>query len=477
MKKLTFILFCGLLCTVNLNAQTWQIGYPNATDVTATLQDSTLTISGTGAMLDWNHFASPHTPWFFDDNIRTSIEAIIIENGVTTIGNFAFSFCTALTSVSIPNSVVTIGNRAFNTTALTSINIPNSVRTIGWQAFGFCTALTSIIIPNSVTTIGFGVFEGCTALTSIEVDANNPNFSSINGVLFNRDQSVLHIYPEGKQVEYYTIPSSVRTIYDYAFFDTSLTSVTISNSVTTIGYMAFGVNMNSETRHLRNVIIEDCTTPLHLSGAGWSPDTLYLGRNINSWAGSFGNAIKHLTIGNNVTAIGFNAFWNNRELTSVTIGSSVVIIGNMAFSGCNALRSIISLSPIPPAVVASTFNNVSRELCTVYAVSDEALALYQNAEVWRDFLNIKVYEPSNIETVNAETIQIFPNPVVGELRIINHEWQVGDVVELYDMSGRIVETWRAASLQHGEFTIDMSPFKAGNYILRIGNRVAKVVKL
>jgi len=503
-KKFTLFLFCGLLCTANLNAQTWQIGYPNAADVTATLQDSTLTISGIGAMMDWDNWAV-NPPWRrLDEDIHRSVSTIIIENGVTTIGMRAFSWMFPVTSVTIPNSVTSIGGWAFSGCGrLTSVNISNNITSIGESAFAN-TGLASVTIPSTVTTIGFGAFADCRNLTSIEVDVNNPNYSSRDGVLFNRHQTILMQYPAGKQGEYVipnsvwtishnafvgaigltsvTIPNSVTFIGNNAFLGCGvLTSVTIPNSVTTIGSNAFGRGASEVGTVLSNLIIEDGTSILNLSAGEWVIDTLYLGRNINWTVNVFGTSIEHLTIGNNVTTIGSMAFANNRQLTSVIIGSNVEAIGPNAFMNCTALRSVISLNPVPPTtIVGNPFPADARNFGTLYVISDEALALYQEANIWRDFLNIRVLQPSNIDVVNVETIQIFPNPVTHELHIINHDWQVNDVVELFDMNGRLVFSQSVGAKNLSplqEFTIDMSPFNAGNYILRIGNRVAKVVKM
>ncbi len=133
------------------------------------------------------------------------VKDLVIPEGVTSIGGYAFSDCTSLTSITIPSSVTSIGNKAFSgCTSLTSISIPSSIISIGFDAFSGCTSLTSITIPSSVTTIEGFAFSGCTSLTSI------------------------------------TIPSSVTSIGAWVFSDcTSLTSITIPSSVTSIGNKAF----------------------------------------------------------------------------------------------------------------------------------------------------------------------------------------------------------------------------------------------
>ena len=140
----------------------------------------------------------------------------------------------------IPSSVAIIGRFAFSGSSnLTSITIPNSVSTIYQAAFSECKGLTSVTIPNSVTTIGNAVFSNCTNLHSINVDAANPAHSSIDGILFNNDQTALVTYPAGKTNDSYTIPVSVTSIYYGSFWDSKLTSIIIPASVTSIEPSAF----------------------------------------------------------------------------------------------------------------------------------------------------------------------------------------------------------------------------------------------
>ncbi len=163
----------------------------------------TLTISGTGDM--YSYSAGSDRPWYY---YCSSIKKVVINNNVTSIGDYAFYNCTGLTSITIPNSVTSIGDNAFFFSGLTSVTIgngvtsigdwafsycdltsvtmPNSVTSIGDDAFKFCTGLTSVTIPNSVTSIGEGAFQNCTGLTSMTVEATNPpSYSSTYQIVSN----------------------------------------------------------------------------------------------------------------------------------------------------------------------------------------------------------------------------------------------------------------------------------------------------
>jgi len=166
---------------------------------------------------------------------------ITIPNSVTSIGGSAFGGCSSLASVTLPNSLKSISNYLFSgCSKLTFIIIPSTVTSIEFSAFYNCINLASITIPSSVTSIGSGAFEYCTGLTSITVDSNNPNYCSVDGVLFNKNKTVLIQYPLGNTQTSYSIPNTVITIGQDAFENSfKLTSVTIPSSVTTINSAAF----------------------------------------------------------------------------------------------------------------------------------------------------------------------------------------------------------------------------------------------
>ena len=171
----------------------------------------------------------------------SSLTSVIIPNSVTTIGGSVFQECSSLTSVTIPDGVTTIEYGLFmGCSCLRSVTIPNNVMIIEENAFWCCSSLRSVTIPNSVITIGDRAFAYCSSLTNIEVASDNLNYSSKDGVLFDKNKSELIQYPIGNQRTEYTVPSSVTLIDSYAFFGcSSLTNVTISNSVKTIEDHAF----------------------------------------------------------------------------------------------------------------------------------------------------------------------------------------------------------------------------------------------
>lgn len=224
-------------------------------DCTWTLDGTHLTISGEGAMGDYNYapyYASSRAPW------GTSITSITIEEGVTTIGNYVFYCCSNLTSVTIPNSVTSIGKCAFSDCEnLTSMNIPDSVTSIGGSAFHYCRNLTSVAIPDSVTFIGDYAFDLCASLTSVAIP---------DGVTFI-GRSAFHSCLNLTSV---TIPNSVTTIRGEAFsYCENLPSVIIPSNVISIDVFAFyectsltDVYYDGSKSDKANIVIERDNTPL-----------------------------------------------------------------------------------------------------------------------------------------------------------------------------------------------------------------------
>jgi hypothetical protein len=170
----------------------------------------------------------------------SGLTSVTIPSGVTSVGSFTFDSCTGLENVTIPSGVKIIETRAFHgCSSLSSVTIPSSVTSIGALAFYDCRKLTSVTIPSSVTSIGSLAFQSCTGLKDIVVDTLNPSYSSLTGILFNKNQTLLIQFPLGRAGSY-TIPSSVTSIGSSAFYRcTGLSGIEIPSSVTSIGNSAF----------------------------------------------------------------------------------------------------------------------------------------------------------------------------------------------------------------------------------------------
>ena len=280
--------------------------------------EGTLTISGKGAMTEWvNSNNSYSAPWKTYSN---TINKVVIQPGVTSIGKDAFSGCKNLRSITIPEGVTRIGSNAFWACFdLTSITIPEGVTRIEWSAFQGCSSLTSITIPEGVTSIGGSAFQGCSSLTSITIPKG---VTSIGGSAFEECSSLTSItIPKGvtsiwsftfsgcSSLMSITIPEGVTSIEDSAFYEcSSLMSITIPEGVTSIEYGAF-----EACRGLTSVTIPESVT------------------SIGKHAFDGCENLKSITIPEGVTKIGDGLFENCRKLTEVVIPDGITFIGPYAF--------------------------------------------------------------------------------------------------------------------------------------------------
>ncbi|MEI6052127.1 MAG: leucine-rich repeat protein, partial [Opitutaceae bacterium] len=245
------ITYTTTLGSPNTAAVTNSTGVSGAITIPATISDGMNTYQVTSIGINAFGYCTGLTSVTIPSSVTTigdyafdscsGLTGVTIPSGVTTIGTGAFQYCTGIVSMTIPSSVTSIGSYAFYyCSGLTSVTIPSGVTIIGTYAFFGCTGLTSMTIPSSVTTIGAGAFAACSGLSSITVDANNFAYSSVGGVLFNKNQTTLVAYPDGNLNTTYSITTGVTSIEGGAFQNcTNLTSVTIPSSVTTIGAAAF----------------------------------------------------------------------------------------------------------------------------------------------------------------------------------------------------------------------------------------------
>lgn len=245
-----------------------------------------------------------------------NLSSVNIPNGVTNIGNWTFADCDALTLFVIPDNVTSIGDNAFRgCDGLSDITIPNSVTSIGDYAFYGCNRLTDITIPDSVTSIGIDAFGSCSNLERIYVSYNNPNYSSHDGILYNKGKTEFVAIPNNLQGSI-NIPYGITTIEGFGSC-TELTSITLPNSVTSIGVQAFAGCFSLSSITL--------------------PDSV---RNINRAAFHNCSSLTYISIPYGVKSIGDEAFQNCSALTDIVIPDSVTNIGQHAFSGCSQLSNV-----------------------------------------------------------------------------------------------------------------------------------------
>ncbi len=317
----------------------------------------------------------------------TGLTAVVIPDSVTEMGQGVFKDCSGLTSLAIPNSVTEIPGQAFaGCSSLASVTIPDSVVSIGGSAFYGCDDMRSITIPASVTDLGYALV-GCSGLKEILVAEGSTTYSSVNGVLYNKDRTVLICCPGGIEGSI-EILDTATTIGNRAFWCCrGLTSIVIPNTVTEILSAAF-----NECSGLTYVEISESVTSIEY-GIFMSCSSL-----------------TSIEIPNSVTSIGEAAFYDCSALTSIDIPEGVTSIGKAAFSYCSGLTSI----SIPKSMVEikdeSFINcpNISKVQCLalnpptlgswifsdeVYATAElivpaRSLEKYRTAESWNKFVNI-----------------------------------------------------------------------------------------
>lgn len=309
-------------------------------------------------------------------------------------------------------TVTAVGINAFeNHSRLTSITIPNSVTSIGNWAFKNCDGLTSVTIGNSATANCFPyAFWDCKNLTEINVNPENANYSSINGVVYDKNASTLILCPNKKAS--ITIPNSVTSIRRSAFeYCDGLTSITIPNSVTSIGNSAF----------------RGCS------------------------------GLTSITIPNSVTSIGGYAFNNCSSLTTVTIPNSVKAIEISAFEGCPKLETIYMQCEVPIECKPNFSDDNLKN--TILYIPKGTLAAYEEVDPWRNFWNIVEMDFSGVDEVaedRGDAIRVENGRIVTE----------GDTLtEVLDLQGRTV---------YRGYDRVVDNLTRGLYVVRSGNNTVKI---
>ena len=407
--------------------------------------------------------------------------SVDMSNSVTEINSGAFRSCKSLISIALSNSLTSIGTSSFSGCEnITSITIPNDVVEIGEYAFINSKSLTSITIPSGVTKIGYAAFKDCWSLKEIEVDTNNQYYLSKDGVLFNKNKTILYVYPAGKKESKYSIPNSVTEIEWDAFNNCinltsiiipeavkviggdafngckSLISITIPNGVAKIGDAVFGNCESLISAVIPNSVTEiggfafgNCisltsiTIPKNVTKIGYaafrnctSLSSIIIPNGVTEIIEStFDNctSLISITIPNNVTTVGDFAFYDCKGLISVTIPNSVAKINYGAFLGCKSLTTVTCEAVEPPSLVVAFPNNLTTSRLYVPKGSLEKYI----SSPWDNYFQNNIYEigssVSNEEITTAPKLTVYTTP--DGIQIQSNE---ATSIAVFSISGKLI---------------------------------------
>lgn len=371
--------------------------------------DYVLTISGTGAMDSYSSFGTNISPW--KDYIDNIVE-VVIEEGVTSVGSYAFYGSDSLVKVTLPSTISSIAANSFGyCKALEEITIPDLVTSLSSSTFNYCTSLKIVNIGSGLTSFNSWAFTGSTAIEAMNVSEDNIYLASIDGVLFNAAMTQITLYPAGKTDAEYTVPDSVTsiatsafegntyleaiyvpntlvTIGSFAFYGcSSLTTLGLSDALTSIGGNAFyGTNITSlyfgasfsdfdtniignQALTLENIYVsEDNETYSSIDGVLFNKDGTELllycsGRTATSY-----------TIPDGVTTVGSHAFDSNSYLETLEVPASVTSFSSTTIDDCVNLTSVYVHEGSVALEIDTTYKSYTVEVTSycVDADGDEA---------------------------------------------------------------------------------------------------------
>lgn len=321
----------------------------------------TLTIRGEGAMYD---YSSSTVPW---NAQKSKITSVVIENGVTSIGNYAFEDCSALKMLDIPQSVTEIGSKAFRgCSALTSLALPETVNRIGNTAFQGCSNLETINIPSGVKLIEKDTFHGCEKLNDVTIPAG---VTLIGNSAFKACKTFRNI----------NIPKGVTKIDYFAFEDcTQLETVGIPSTATNIRNFAF-----RNCPKLKSFVFPSGTTQIQpgvLSGCK-NLESVTIPEGVTKiWGSAFyGCSLNSVKLPSTLKTICKLAFYGCDQLSEITIPKSVELIEQSAFESSTELKSVMLAQGSVPTIAENAFSKSLGTKTKIYYPGDKAEWFAQNA--------------------------------------------------------------------------------------------------
>ena len=420
---------------------------------------------------DYQEFADE-----YDSTI--SIPSTVIHNSITydvkSIGENAFRECNNIDSVIIPNSINSIGSCAFSNSSIKSISLPSSVNYIGEWSFRYCFGLTNFYVPSTLTRIDYASLYGCWFMQNINVDANNPNYSSIDGVLYNKIGDTLICCPGAKQGTF-LVTSNVNYIADLAFCYVNLSAINVdannlkySSSNGILYNKIMDTLIACTTQKTGSVIIPSSVSHIYSSSffqcnqlsSITIPSSV---SSIGDFAFAYCDGLTTIQIPNSMTQINMGTFYDCQGLTSITIPALVTSIGDQAFSYCTGLSEIKLYPEIPPQIVSSTFAGISDT--TPIKVPCNSLTLYQGAEYWSDFTNYGCFVGLDNLQLNNFSTKLYPNPASDIINLeINNTNKEVFTLNIYNIMGSLVKT---ETTNQNYNQINVADLNNGIYLIEI----------
>ena len=425
------------------------------------LSEGTLTISGSGDMANYD---SRTIPWYA--NVQ-KIRNVVISDGVTSIGKYAFYDCINLESITIPKGVASIGELAFfDCESLESITVPEGAESIGLAAFDLCKSLKSVVLPDSIEYIDKYAFYRCESLTSINIPKS---MTSISTGVFDSCTSLTSII----------IPETLTSIGEYAFDNCrNLENVTIPESVTYFGSGAFWdtkwLDKKQEEDPLvivNNILIDGYAA----SGDVAVPDGV---KSIGEMAFDGCESLESIKLPDSVVSIGGGAFGGCTSLSGINIPEGVTSIEGTVFYGCESLESI-KLPDSITSIGRSAFEGCSSLKSITIPKSVKSIAVYAFGYYYED--DLQTYEDFTIKGSKGSAAEIYANengftfiyeddnkyPAVTSKvngRYFRLEWTAVPDAEKYGLAVYQSGSWRVKAQFSGDVTTYTSPkVKKGTY--------------
>ena len=352
--------------------------------LTWTLAGGTLTISGSGAMTDYNE--SNTAPWYSG---REQITAVVVDRGVTGIGAYAFYGCVNLIDITLPEGLTAIGEYAFKgCSALGRVEILNGMTTLGYDAFRE-SGITEVVLPEGLKTIEYGAFYNCANLRGVSLPSTLQN---LGGYAFYKCSALTEI----------TLPQNLTKMGSFCFDScTGLTEIEIPSQLTTIEMYAF-----RGCTALRSVTLPEGLNVIETSAFSNCEELtqIHLSESITELGGSAFSGCKNLTTVNlpqGITKIQNSLFYDCSSLAAITIPGSVLTIENNAFSGCSSLTAV----EIPTGVSTIGTSAFSRCALLTEMVIPEGVSSIAYGTIYNCTALKKITLPGGLTEIGEEAFE------------------------------------------------------------------------